>query len=236
MSLERNLTIMQGIILDYNSDMKSGFLRDNNENRYHFFLGDCTNPEKLEMGADVNFEHDGEKAINITVIEQLKETSIAKARLAKKTAAKKITSILLMLILIVTIGALIAIVIISNMQKKKLEEVQAKYESQISLIKEYLLKGDCSNAALEYNQAKGTRSEIYKYGTYYSIETHAQHGHEIEIAECFANEKDFGNAVKMLNINRENSADYFNRASMIYKKTGDTDNAQEAHRKAQEII
>jgi hypothetical protein len=227
---------MQGKILDFNNEMKSGFLRDTSDNKYHFFIGDCTNPEKLEIGADVDFEHDGEKAITITVAERLNDVTPAKARLAKKTAEKKITSILLILILILTIGGLIAIVIVSNTQKKKMDEVQAKYDSQIALIKDYLSKGDCSNAASEYYQAKETRSEIYQYGSYYSIETHAQRGHEIDIAECFANENDFTDAVKMLDIDNAHSADYFNRASIIYQKAGDSDSAQEAHMKAQQII
>lgn len=227
---------MQGKILDFNNEVKSGFLRDESDNRYHFFIGDCTNPEKLELGANVDFEHDGEKAVNITIMDRLNETSTAKGRLAKKMAEKKMTSILLILILILTIGGLIAIEMVSNTQKKKMDEVQERYESQIALIKEYLLKRDCSSAASQYYQAKDTRSEIYKYGSYYSIETHAQRGHEIEIAECFVNEKDFANAVKMLDINSRHSADYLKRASMIYQKSGDTDRAQEAHMKAQQII
>jgi|GEM_PF-1824498 len=230
---------MQGKILDYNNDMKSGFLRDESENKYHFFMGDCTNPEKLEMGADVDFEYDGEKATKITVIESVKDMSAIKARFTKETSAKrskKVISALLILILIVTIGALIGILILSEMQDRKLKEVQNRYESQISSIKKYLLEGDCANAASEYNQAIDTRSEIYKHGRYYSIQTHAQYGHAIEIAECFAHENDFSNAVKMLDIKNANDVDYFNRASMIYKKAGDTQSAQEAHSKAQEIV
>ncbi len=236
---ERNFTIMQGKILDYNSDMKSGFLRDEHENKYHFFVGDCTNPEKLKMGADVDFEHDGEKATKITVIDTARDLSANNAKLTKKMSekkSKKFISALLILILILTIGGLIAIVIVSEIQKKKLEEVQKRYEAQISSIKKYLLEGDCANAVLEYDQASNTRSEIYKYGAYYSIETHAQHGHAIDIAECFANENDFKNAVKLLNIKNANSADYFNRASIIYKKAGDNESAQESHLKAQQII
>ncbi|MDD4856136.1 MAG: hypothetical protein PHQ22_08470 [Sulfuricurvum sp.] len=230
---------MQGKILDYNSNMKSGFLRDESENKYHFFMGDCTNPEKLEMGADVDFEYDGEKATKITVIESVKDISVSKAKFIKETSAKKskkFISALLILILIVTIGALIGILIMSEMQDRKLKKVQMRYESQISSIKKYLLEGDCSNAASEYNQAIDTRNEIYKYGAYYSIETHAQHGHALDIAECFANENDFPNAVKMLDIKNANDADYFNRASIIYKKAGDTQSAQAAHSKAQEIV
>lgn len=230
---------MQGKILDYNSNMKSGFLRDESENKYHFFMGDCTNPEKLELGADVDFEYDGEKATKITVIESVKDMSATKAKFIKETSAKKskkFISALLILILIVTIGALIGILVMSEMQDRKLKKVQKRYESQISSIKKYLLEGDCSNAASEYNQAIGTRSEIYKHGAYYSIQTHAQYGHAIDIAECFVNENDFSNAVKMLDIKNANDADYFNRASIIYKKAGDTQSAQAAHIKAQEIV
>jgi competence protein ComGC len=230
---------MQGKILDYNRDMKSGFLRDERENKYHFFVGDCTNPENLTIGADVDFEHDGEKATKITVIDLAREISENDAQLTKKLSvkkSKKLISLLLNLILVVTIVGLIVIVIMSEMQKQKSEEVQKRYEAQISSIKKYLLEGDCANAALEYDQAGNTRSEIYKHGAYYSIETHAQHGHAIDIAECFANENDFKNAVKMLDIKNANNADYFNKASIIYKKAGDDESAQEAHFKAQQIL
>jgi len=231
--------MMQGKILDYNDDMKSGFLRDEAENKYHFFTGDCTNPEKLEMGADVEFVHDGEKATNITVLEKIKDTSASEAKHTKETLAKKSKksiSALLILILLLTIGALVVIVIFSEMQKSKLKEVQARYETQIENIKKYLLERDCMNAASEYHNAGNTRNEIYKYGAYYSIETHAQHGHAIDIAECFGNEKDFNNAIKMLDIKNANNADYFNRASIIYEQAGEMESAQEAKDRAKEIV
>ncbi len=231
--------MMQGKILDYNSDMKSGFLRDENENKYHFFMGDCTNPEKLTVGADVDFEHDGEKATKITVIDTVNEMTANDAKFTKKESikkSKKIMSVVLNLILVLTIGIIITLLIMSELQKRKLKEVQKHYESQISSIKNYLLEANCANAALEYDQAGNTRKEIYKYGAYYSIETHSQRGHAIDIAECFANENDFNNAVKMLDIKNANSADYFNRASIIYKKAGDNESAQEAHLKAQQIV
>jgi tetratricopeptide (TPR) repeat protein len=230
---------MQGKILDYNSDMKTGFLRDERENKYHFFIGDCTNPEKIKMGADVDFEHDGESATQITVIEKASNKSSAEANDTKKMSvkkSKKVVSVLLILILVLTIAALITVVIISEMQDLKSKKVEKKYESQISNIKKYLSEKDCSSAALEYKQAKNTRNEIYTYGRYYSIETHSQHAHALGIAECFANENDFENAVKMLDIKNANSADYFNRAAAIYQKSGDTETALEAHKRAQEIV
>lgn len=231
--------MIQGKILDFNHDMKSGFLRDNDDHRYHFFMGDCTNPEKLGLGAEVEFEHDGEKATQITVIESVKDSVAIEEQYSKKMSAKKSKksiSILLILILVVTIGVFVAIVIASQRQKQKLEEVQKHYEVQIENIKKYLLNSDCMNAASEYHNAGNTRNEIYKYGAYYSIETHAQHGHAIDIAECFVHEKDFSNAVKMLDIKSANSVDYFNRASLVYTKAGDDESAQEAKNRAQEII
>jgi len=231
--------MVQGKILNYNNDMKSGFLRDEGENRYHFFRGDCTNPEKLTLGADVYFEHDGEKATSITVIDSVDDISESTIKLTKKTAAtksKKLVSILLILMLTGTMGGLIVIQRISKIQKEKFQEVEEKYESQMKTIRKYLLEGECSKAASEYNQASETRSEIYKHGAYYSIETHAQHAHAIDIAECFSNKKDFRNAVKMLDIKTTNTPDYFNRASIIYKKSGDTESSQKAQTKAQAFL
>ncbi|MCX6074249.1 MAG: hypothetical protein NTY39_08025 [Campylobacterales bacterium] len=231
--------MMQGKILDYNSDMKSGFLRDESDNRYHFFMGDCTNPEKLKMGADVNFELDGEKATHITIIESMRDISSTEEKFTKAASLKKsqkVISILLILMLLFAIGGLIVIQRISALQDREFEKVEKRYESQIKNINQYLLKGECSKAASEYNQAGDTRKEIYKHGAYYSIETHAQHAHAIDIAECFANEKDFRNAVQMLDIKNANSPDYFNRASIVYKKAGDTARAKEAHIKAQEFL
>ena len=230
---------MQGKILDYSNDMKSGFLRDEGENRYHFFRGDCTNPEELKMGADVTFEHDGEKAIEITVIERVRDNSVSEkegiqAASAKKS--KKMISILLIAMLIFAIGGLIVIQRISEIQDQKFLEIEKKYELQIKSIKKYLIEGECSKATSAYIQAGDTRREIYKHGAYYSIETHSQHAHAIDIAECFTNKKDFKDAVKMLDIENSNTPDYFNRASIVYKKAGDTERAQEAHLKAQEFL
>jgi tetratricopeptide (TPR) repeat protein len=233
------LEMVQGKILNYNSDIRSGFLRDESENRYHFFSGDCTNPEKLKMGSDVMFEHDGEKATLITVIESINDISASEVKLTKETSvkkSKKIISILLILMLIVAIGGLVVIQRVSVLQDQKLEEVEKKYESQIENINKYLLDNECSKALLEYSHANETRNEIYKHGTYYSIETHAQHAHAIDIAECFSNKKDYKSAVIILDTKNVNNPDYLNRASVIYKKAGDKQNAQDAHTKAQAYL
>jgi len=231
--------MVRGKILNYNNDLKSGFLRDENEKRYHFFRGDCSNPEKLTMGADVHFEQDGEKATKITVIESVVDTSVAEEKFIKAASAKKskkIISTFLILTLLLTIGGLVVIQRMSIIQERKLEEIEKKYESQIKNINKYLLKEECSKAALEYNKAGDTRREIYKYGAYYSIETHAQHAHAIDIAECFANKKDFKNAIKMLDSKSAHTPNYFNRASIIYQKAGDSAHAREMYRKGEEFL
>jgi hypothetical protein len=230
---------MKGKILDFNSDMKSGHVRDENEHKFPFFIGDCTNPQKITIGVTVNFEHDGEKATSITILEDANDISTHEEYMNKKLLAeksKKNNSILLIVIVMLSLGVLIAILVISKMQDNKFDDVAKRYEEQISSINKYLNEGDCSSAIAQYNQADNTRNDLYKYGRYYSIETHAEHAHAIDIAECFANQNDFVDAVKMLDINNTNSVDYLNRAAIIYKKAGDFASAQQAQSKVHEII
>ncbi|MDD2830220.1 MAG: hypothetical protein PHW18_11660 [Sulfuricurvum sp.] len=230
---------MKGKILDFNSEMKSGHVRDENEHKYPFFIGDCKNPQKIKLGANVDFEHDGEKAITITINDSVDDTTIQEENKSKKLLAvksKKNISILLIAIVILTLGALIAILVLSDIQNKKFKDVEKRYESEINNIKNFLNKEDCSSAVDQYKQASNTRNDLYKYGRYYSIESHAEHAHAIDIAECFVSQNDFTNAVEMLDIKTTNSIDYLNRAAIIYAKAGDSARAQQARNKVREII
>lgn len=229
---------MQGKILDYNGDMKSGFLRDDSGHEYHFFIGDCTNPEKLQAGSYIDFEYDGTRATTITVLDHQDDISAINAKLTKEAAvkrSKKLISAIMIFGLVLGIGAFIVVIILSEMDAQQSKELQLKYESQISEIQKYLNESDCSAAALEYTQAADTRKEIYKKGAYSSFETHAKHGHGIDIAECFVKKNDFANAVKILDVKEANDIDYLRRASIIYKKAGDSTKAQDAQKRAQEL-
>lgn len=229
---------MQGKILDYNVDMKSGFLRDDSGHKYHFFIGDCTNPEKLQAGSYIDFEHDGTRATTITVLDPQNDTSAINAKSTKEAAAKrskKIISAIMIAGAVLGVGAFTVVVILSEMEARQSEALQSQYESQISEIRKYLSESDCSAAALEYAQAADTRKEIYKKGAYYSFETHAKHGHGIDIAECFVEKNDFADAVKILDIKEANDIDYLRRASLIYTKAGDVAKAEEAQKRAQEL-
>lgn len=229
---------MQGKILDYNSDMKSGFLRDDNGHKYHFFIGDCTNPEKLQAGSYIEFEHDGERATTITILDPMDDTTAVNAKLIRDAAvkrSKRVISAIMITGLVLGVGGFIVTVVLSEMEARQSEKLQLKYEAQIAKIQKDLMEANCSEAALEYNLASDTRKEIYKKGAYYSFETHAQHGHGIEIAECFAKENDFANAVKILEIKEVNDPDYLRRASMIYIKAGAKVQAEEALKKAKSL-
>ncbi|MFA5214511.1 tetratricopeptide repeat protein [Sulfuricurvum sp.] len=229
---------MQGKILDYNNEMKSGFLRDDNGHKYHFFIGDCTNPEKLQAGSYINFEHDGERATTITILDPKDDIAAVNAKFIKTEAAKKskrIISTIMIIGLVLGVGGFIVTIILSEIETRQSEKLQLKYESQISNIQKDLNAANCSDAALEYALASDTRKEIYKKGAYYSFETHAQHGHGIDIAECFVKEKDFTNAVKILDIEEVNDPDYLRRAAIIYKKAGDKNKAEESFKKAKSL-
>jgi tetratricopeptide (TPR) repeat protein len=229
---------MQGKILDYNNEMKSGFLRDDNGHKYHFFIGDCTNPEKLQAGSYIDFEHDGERATTITVLDPMDDTTAVNAKLIKNAAlkrSKRIISAIMIIGLVLGIGGFIVTVILSEMESRQSEKLQLKYESQISNIEKELNAANCSDAALEYTLASDTRKEIYKKGAYYSFETHAQHGHSIEIAECFVKENDFTDAMKILDIEEVNDPNYLRRAAIIYNKAGDKNKAEESLKKAKSL-
>lgn len=230
---------MHGKILDYNGEMKSGYVRDEKERKYHFFIGDCTNPDKLQMGAEVEFSADGERAMNITVLDMMNDPSALKAKLAKETAlkrSKKMINAALILILTVGIGGLIVALVFSEMEHRKVEKLQDLYDSQIQNIKKYIRYKQCSEAALEYARADATRNAIDTQSGYYSLEKHEVQAHAIDIAECFAQRKDFAEAIGMLDIEKVNDVDYLTRASIIYKKAGETSKAHEAAFKAAKYV
>lgn len=134
---------------------------------------------------------------------------------------------------IVSLIALIAVLVYSELEKMESEEMQKQYHSQLKTIENYLNEGNCTKAASEYALAKETREVIVERGLYYSLGSHAKQAHAIEIAECFAKNKEFDKAVALLDSEPSKDPDYLLRASVVYKSAGELLKAQEAKSKAE---
>jgi len=59
---------MQGKILDYNTEFKSGLIRGEDGNKYRFSIDDCKSTIAPKVGAEVDFEPNGDKAVEIYVV------------------------------------------------------------------------------------------------------------------------------------------------------------------------
>lgn len=131
------------------------------------------------------------------------------------------------------VAGLAGVLIYSHFEQKEADEIQNRYNEEIKNIENNLKDGNCTQAALEYDQAKVTRHDIDKRGLYYSFDTHASAAHSLEIAECFAQKKEFNHAVELLDREGGQGPDYFLRASVIYKNAGELSKAQAAKAKGE---
>lgn len=61
---------MQGKILDYNNEFKSGLIRGEDGNKYRFSIDDCKSAVTPIVGANVDFESSGDKAVEVYVLAQ----------------------------------------------------------------------------------------------------------------------------------------------------------------------
>lgn len=222
---------MKGKITEYNSEMKSGMIRGENDNEYEFSINDYKVSIRPLEGFEVDFEPSGDTAKDICAAVNIHTEETNQG--AKKS--NNAISILLVFILIFSIAALIVMELMSNTTQRKVEELQKIYIAQLKNIENQINQGNCTEAVLEYSRARETRNEIDKTGLYFSIETFKKQAHTIEIAECFAQHNEFVNAIGMLDLENNNDANYFRRASDIYEKSGDHAKAQEAQAKAERM-
>lgn len=217
---------MHGNIINYDSETEIGIINGEDEKDYTLSTVDCRSIIPPNIGAEVNFEPDGDKATDIYVISS--EVHPASPHEQTHHVPKKSPKTLLPFVLIGSLIGFIAILVYSEIDRKKMTKVQDLYESQIKKIETLLISENCTDAKNEYFNAKETRDKISKMGLYYSLDTHARQAHAIEIAECFARENKFDEAVKILDIKEIHTPDYLLRASVIYKDSGDSEMAAEA--------
>lgn len=67
---------MQGKILGYNNEFKSGLIRGEDGNKYRFSIDDYKTDITPKIGAGVDFEFNGDKAVEIYVLNQKTEQII----------------------------------------------------------------------------------------------------------------------------------------------------------------
>lgn len=59
---------MQGKVLDYNSELKSGLIRGEDGNKYHFSIDECKSTITPKVGAEIDFEPHEDKAVEVYVL------------------------------------------------------------------------------------------------------------------------------------------------------------------------
>lgn len=149
------------------------------------------------------------------------------------STSKKSKSAALIIVGILSLVIFMSVLIYSEVENTKGKETQQRYHSEIKNIEKYLNEGNCTQASLVYTRAKKMREAIVERGLYYSLDSHTKQAHAIEIAECFAKNKEFDNAVGILNREPSEDPEYLLRASIIYKDAGELLKAKEAKSKAE---
>ncbi len=141
---------------------------------------------------------------------------------------KKSSSFTLKIVVFISIAAFIAVMIYSELDRRGIRDAQKEYQSTLSMIKQMVDAKNCADAAEQYIQAKEQRDKIAQSGLYYSLESHAKQAHAIEIAECFANQDQFDEAIDIIEMEEVHDPDYLFRAASIYERSGDVEKAEAA--------
>ena len=220
---------MHGKIISYDYETEIGIITGQDNNNYTMSIVDCRSVILVTVGAEVNFEPHADKATEIYIISsQVHPEQKHTPKHEHHHVTKKPAKTLLPLVAIGSLAMLIAVLIYSELEKRKMEEIQTVYHEQIKKIEILLINTNCTNAQKIYLDAKETRKKIFKMGFYYTLDSHAIQAHAIEIAECYATKNEFDKAIEMLEIKTVHNPDYLFRASTIYKNSGDDEMAAEA--------
>lgn len=220
---------MHGKIISYDYETEIGTVRGEDENNYTMSIVDCRSVILVTVGAEVNFEPHADKATEIYIISsQVHPAQSHNPKHEHHHVTKKPVKTLLPLVAIGSLTIFIAVLIYGEIDRRKMEEIQTVYHEQIKKIEILLINANCTQAQKVYEDAQETRNKIFKMGLYYTLDSHAQQAHAIEIAECYANKNDFNKATSILDIKTIHDPDYLFRASSIYTHSGDNEMASEA--------
>lgn len=166
---------MQGKILEYNTEYKSGLIRGGDENKYSFRIEDCKSSTKPRAGAEVDFEVREDKAIDIYIltkdtIDDIKsiassatDTTVAAVN-ATVITTKKIFPILKMIAVIVGISIFIFGYLVPQLERQKeeakIQQLMNDY-TKLHIEGDRLFKKNNYLEALSKYEAAATMAELY---------------------------------------------------------------------------
>jgi len=182
---------MNGKILDYNSELKSGLIRGNDGNKYRFSIDDCKSDLKPRPNAEVDFEPSSDKATEIYIltkdsiddIKDLASSVVGVTTNTVKASTGKIKKVILTVISIGILGFIIVVIINLAVYYNEKQEI-LKTNTQISeLVSEgdrLLRANDFQNAVFKYEAAK--KIDPYSDSTY-RVPTGWRY--DYKMAECY---------------------------------------------------
>lgn len=170
---------MQGKILDYNNELKSGLIRGENGNKYRFSIDDCKSVIKPRAGAEVDFESSGDKAVEIYVItkdtvDDIKNIATsathATVEIVKTSASmsKKIIPYIISILVLIGLAVLIYTVY-ENKQRQQAEERIAKEATSFAnKIKATSIQADSFFVNKQYQDALSLYESLYQQLSQYN--------------------------------------------------------------------
>lgn len=169
---------MQGKILDYNTEYKSGLIRGTDDKKYSFRIEDCKSSTKPRTGAEVDFEVREDKAIDIYIltkdtIDDIKsiassatDTTVTAVK-ATVITTKKIFPILKIIAVIVGISIFIFGYLVPELERQK-EEAKAQQlmndYTKLHIEGDRLFKKNNYLEALSKYEAAATMADTYSLG------------------------------------------------------------------------
>jgi ElaB/YqjD/DUF883 family membrane-anchored ribosome-binding protein len=192
---------MQGKILDYNTEFKSGLIRGEDGNKYRFSIDDCKSDLKPRANVEVDFEANSDKAVEIYVmtkdtlddVKDVASSAINATAYAAKVGADKSKKFIPIFFGLIIAGALVIGVIVlvaDQSQKQKYAEQLDQERQQINSIKnEYT---DLTSKANQLMQSKDCvqaekilQDANQKLSTNPSLTDENQWTHKYDLAECY---------------------------------------------------
>lgn len=166
---------MNGKILEYNNEYKSGLIRGEDGNKYRFSIDDCKSEIKPRVNAEVDFEPSGDKAIEIYVltkdtVDDIKDiassavkatVTVARAASEKTKAKPKIITLMIIGLIGWSIWYVIAIYLPEKKEHQKEQDIEQQRIALIAEGDQLLKSGNYANAITRYESAKALDSDRY---------------------------------------------------------------------------
>ncbi len=142
---------MQGKILDYNNEFKSGLIRGEDGNKYRFSIDDYKSDGSPKVGADVDFEPNVDKAVEVYVLNQKtvrvsviqsKPTPVINPETQKNVA--RIVKKMAIWIVVIIIGIATIVTLVDYVERQKSEAEHQKWIAKMVAEDEARING-CKN-------------------------------------------------------------------------------------------